>query len=303
MPYPRYLLPLIALPLLLLAGWAVSTPEATAPAGSSSPTQTGTQVDAGTSTTTDVPRADERLKELFDYYLSTEGEQTLDAITRQIDAELAKRFPSAISQDRQRLFRQFLAYRRALQPLDADPNLQGSTPAQARRRLDAARALRSQYFSPAEIDALFGWEDRYDDDALARQQIAADASLNEQQKQARLAELDKQLDPAMLTARQQPVQHLLLADHATQARAQGQSEADIQRWRATQVGEAAADRLAALDREEAAWQQRIQQYLGERRALLGRTDLDAPARQQALQTLRDSRFTSQEQLRLAAYEG
>lgn len=77
-------------------------------------------------------------------------------------------------------------------------------------------------------------------------------------------------------------------------RAQGASEDEVYRARATAMGAEAAATLARLDQEEALWQQRVAAYLAQRQASV--------ADPVALQALKDRLFTAEEQGRLAAYE-
>lgn len=84
-------------------------------------------------------------------------------------------------------------------------------------------------------------------------------------------------------------------------RTQGASEDEIYRVRAAGLSAEAAAQLAGMDREETAWQRRIHIYLAERGRLLdGR--LPGAEQTEALQRMRDARFTPEEQDRLAAHE-
>ncbi|PHV10054.1 lipase secretion chaperone [Chitinimonas sp. BJB300] len=245
---------------------------------------------------------DENLRRLFDYYLATTGEQTLRNIITAVEAQLNKRYAAVAAKDAKALFRRYLYFKRALITLDADTSLQGNALTIARKRLDVSRTLRGRYFSPQEVAGLFGWEDRYDDDAMARMQVQQDTRLTAEMKHSRLAELDAKLDPAMLAARQQPVEYLALAEQVAVARKQGADDAAVFRLRAASVGEAAATKLAALDRDEADWQRRIDLY---RQALVpvrNNSALDESQRQVVVAAMREAYFNAQERLRLTAYE-
>ena len=82
----------------------------------------------------------------------------------------------------------------------------------------------------------------------------------------------------------------------------GGSEDDVYRMRAAATSPEAADRLADLDREQAAWKARIDDYLAQRGALLSSAGSEAD-HQAAVAALRDRLFTPEEQRRLPAYEG
>ncbi|MGQ5522198.1 lipase secretion chaperone [Chitinimonas sp. PSY-7] len=245
---------------------------------------------------------DENLRRLFDYYLSVQGEQPLRNIIKAVDIWLDKRFAAAAAKDAKNLFRRYLYFKRALATLEADPNIQGNALVIARKRLDSARVLRSRYFSQPEVAGLFGWGDRYDDDAMARMEIQQDRRLTDDVRRSRLTALDGKLDPETLAARQQPVEFLALAEQVAIARKQGADDAAVFRLRAASVGEDAAVKLAALDREEIEWKRRIEHYKQSLVPVRNNSALDESQRQVVITAMRESYFNAQERLRLVAYE-
>jgi len=245
---------------------------------------------------------DEGLRRMFDYHLAAVGELPLSQVVTNIEAELDKQLPPKAALAAKRLLKRYLDFKTALQALEQDPRLSGDAMAALQARLTAVRQLRSRYFSTQEAAALFGWQDRYDDDALARRMVQTDATLSAGQKRQRLAELDRLAPPEILAARQAPVQHLALADSVAAARAKGADDTAVYRLRAETVGPEAAERLAALDREEAAWQGRIQRYQADLAALKAKAGLSETERLAAIEQLRQAQFDAQERLRLTAYE-
>ena len=124
--------------------------------------------------------------------------------------------------------------------------------------------------------------------------INSDISLSEAQRQQQLAALDAALPAATRKEKDAPARVLRLEETVSAARARGADDNEIYRLRATAISPAAAARLADVDREEAEWQRRISTYQAQRRQL----QQDAAA----LQQLRDSIFSADEQKRLPAYE-
>jgi lipase chaperone LimK len=237
--------------------------------------------------------ADAQLIELFDYYLSTVGERSPAAVRAEIERELDRtlRPPSAAAA--KRVLARYIAYRQALAGLQADRTLTGQDAAALKRRLNALRGLRAQYFSPREIAAIFGREDAANAEALARMEIREDRTLSAQQKQARLAALDAGLPADVRAAREAPLKIVRVQDEAERLRAGGAGEEDVFRLRAEVFGADAAQRLADVDSDEAAWKRRIDAYLAERRGLRDEAQIAA---------LRRRLFSEEEQRRLPAYE-
>jgi lipase chaperone LimK len=238
--------------------------------------------------------ADARLIELFDYYLSTVGEKSPDAVRAEIERELDRTLRPPAAAAAKRVLARYMAYRQALGTLETDARLSGPDAAALKRRLAALRGLRAQYFSQREIAAIFGREDAANADALARMEIRADRTLTAHQKRQRLAALDAGLPADVRAAREAPLQIVRVQEEAERLRASGAGEDDVYRLRAEAFGADAAARLADVDRAEADWKRRIDAYLAQRRGLRDEA---------AVATLRDRMFSADEQRRLGAYEG
>jgi lipase chaperone LimK len=237
--------------------------------------------------------ADARLIELFDYYLSTVGEKPPDAVRAEIERELDRTLRPATAAAAKRVLARYIAYRQALAALETDRRLTGPDAAALKRRLTALRGLRAQYFNAREMAAIFGREDAANADALARMEIRADRTLSAQQKQARVVALDAGLPADVRAAREAPLKIVRVQEEAARLRASGAGEEDVFRLRTAAFGADAAQRLADVDRDEAAWKRRIDAYLAERR---GQRD------EAAVAALRNRMFSEDEQRRLPAYE-
>lgn len=242
--------------------------------------------------------ADRELRNLFEYYLAATGEKPLDAIRAEIERDLDQRLQPAPAAQARQLLGRYLDYKRELAEIEKNPALAGNAADAIRGRLQALQQARLRFFSSAEIDGMFGLDDAYDSDAVARIEISQDKSLGAAQRRDKLAALDAALPPALREARDVPLQPVRLAEEAARMREQGASDDEVYRMRASAVGPEAAARLAAVDREQATWQARVASYLAERSRLIDSN----PADSAALMQLRDARFNADEQKRLIAYE-
>jgi lipase chaperone LimK len=284
--------------LAVLAGQpapAMQTVTVTPPAKAFAPSLLGTRPDGAVHVAPDDSVvADAQLIELFDYYLSTVGEKSPAAVRAEIERELDRTLRPAAAAAAKRVLTRYSAYRLALAGVGADRRLAGQDAAALKRRLDALRGLRAQYFSQREIAAIFGREDAANAEALARMEIRDDRTLDAQEKRARLAALDAGLPADVRAAREAPLKIVRVQEEAERLRAGGAGEEDVFRLRADAFGVDAAQRLAEVDREEAAWRRRIYAYLVQR---LGLND------EAAVAALRNRMFSEDEQRRLGAYEG
>ena len=281
---------------------AASRPASTAAAQPFVPSQAGTLPDGNLQVVGGVlPYAE--LRRMFDYYLSAQGEQGLAVITQQIRREIDQRLGPQAAPGAKRILDLYLAYKGALVDVEKSPDVHGNGIQAIRRRLETVHDLRARYFTEAEVQGLFGMEDAYDRDAVARLEISQDASLSAQQKKERLAALDAAM-PETLRKERDAVHVVTNVEQQVQARrAQGASDDEIYRLRTAAFDAQAASRLAEVDREEAAWKARIAHYHQERDRLMQSQTQATPAdREQALLQLQQTLFSAAERPRLVAYE-
>ena len=291
------------LPLAAFIGWPVSPPAGPvdpvpatplSTAAAFAPSLQGTRPDGAVRVAPDDSVVvDEQLIGLFDYYLSTVGEKSPDQVRAQIERELDRTLRPPAAAAAKRVLARYFAYKQALGALEARQGLAGMDAASLQRRLAALATLRARFFSRQEIAAVFGREDAANQEALARLRIREDVSLTPQQKQARLAALEASLPPAERAAREAPLKIGRMQEEVERMRAAGADDDAIFRLRADTFGADAAGRLAEVDREEAAWKQRIAAYLAQRRGLQDEA---------AVAALRSRMFSEDEQRRLAVYE-
>jgi lipase chaperone LimK len=264
----------------------------------------GTQIDGQLLAKGGQLELSEALIARFDYYLAAVGERPLPQIyaeiERSINTELA--LSPAAAAEAKRIFGTYIEFKGATKSLPA-VSADDPAPLQAiRNRFEAERALRARHFTAQEVAALFGSVDFSADDALARTEIKGNQQLTEAQKQAQLAQLDAHLPPEVRAWRapQASVDALEAAEKV--ARARGASAAEMLAMRTNLVGSEAARNLAALDAENAAWDQRVQAFKTEKYAILANAALQEPERLASLDRLRERDFKPNELFLLHASE-
>ncbi len=224
------------------------------------------------------PLALGELRRMFDYYLSAVGEKSMEAITQEISAEIERSLAPASVPRAKRIFGLYIAFKRELLDLERRPGISGPGVQAIRNRLMAMQDLRAQYFNAEETQAMFGFEDAYDMDAVARLEISQDPSLSAQQKQDNLNVLDATLSPELLREREAPRAILRVEEKVAAVRAKGASD-------------------------EAQWKRRIAQYRAARSQLMeSSSTADGPSPEKALLNLQRELFTEEERRRLPAYD-
>jgi lipase chaperone LimK len=279
---------------------AVASPTA-APRAVSSLAGTTPDGDA-TASADDQLILDPGLIRLFDYYLSTVGERPIADIRAQVERDLDARLKPRAARQAKDVLARYLEFKQALRDMKPRRLATGRSVDTLRAALRSMQDLRAGYFSAGEVQLLFAHADDEASAALQRMAIEQDPSLDPAARTAKLAALDATLPADVRAAREAPLAVVHLQQAAEQIRAQGGSEDDVYRMRAAATSPEAANRLADVDRDEAAWQARIAAYQAQRAAVLSTPGSDAD-RQAATSDLRNRLFTPDEQRRLAAYEG
>ena len=236
------------------------------------------------------------LRRRFDYFLSVQGEADAAAIRALLRHSLAE-----LSGDSMRralaIFDRYLGLQQAMQRMAPhDGSLAG-----VRAAVEERNSLRRAWLGQEVAEAFFGFDDHYDAFVLARAAVLADNALSETQRAARIRALRDALPAAMQELIEAPHRPLQLSREVAALREQGASETDILRLREQYVGADAARRLAALDAERAAWQQRYRAYRVAR-ARIDNSGLAEVDKQQAIVRLREQHFTVAEQRRVEVLE-
>ena len=227
--------------------------------------------------------------ELFDYYLSATGEESDAAIRARIEAAIDARLDGAANAAARDLLRRYLDYREGVREL-VEQGLAGWS---LERRFQHLRELRRGYFTPAELDALFAAEEERLQRDLEARRVARDPELDPEARARRLEAIE-----AARPERAQLAQAALrLREQEARMRAEGASDAEIRALREEIFGPEAAERLAELDRQRAAWNARMDEW----RETLGRLEEEG-ADAEEIARARSERFSGPELRRAEALE-
>jgi lipase chaperone LimK len=168
--------------------------------------------------------------------------------------------------------------------------------------MQQVQALRTQYFNQEVIAAFFGDEDAYDRYTLARLEVIQNKNLSAAQRAQQLAALQQQLPTSIQESMQTVNQYQNLEALTADWKKRGGTPAELRQIRESLVGAEAADRLEALDKDRAGWDQRMNAWYSERDAILHNTNLSEQDRQSQLNELRKSRFSDTERMRVESLE-
>jgi lipase chaperone LimK len=245
-----------------------------------------------------------RLRDVFDYFLTTIGEEPLATVLARIQAYIRHRVPDPAQGQAIHLLNQYVSYRDALKNIPEVGGLSADQldPDAVARQKQQEQQLRRQFFTAAEIDAFFADEDAYDQYSLAAIKIHRNSSLSEAQKAEQLAALINQLPANLQDSMQATSQYQQLDTLTTAIRARGGSDEDIRQMRLNLVGADATARLESIDREHASLDTRVSQYLQQKNQIMGQANLSPEQKALQIEQIEQRNFDAQERLRLAALE-
>ncbi|HRL92360.1 MAG TPA: lipase secretion chaperone [Pseudomonas sp.] len=236
--------------------------------------------------------------QIFDYFLSAIGEETLAQSIERLQAHIRNQLPATAEAQALALLEQYLDYKRQLVLLERDLPQLPSLDALKQREM-AVQALRARLFSSEAHQAFFAAEESYNLFTLERLAIQRDDSLDANAKGEALDRLRDGL-PEELQASVLPQLHSELRSQTSALQAAGGSAAQVQALRQQLVGNQAASRLQALDQQRQSWKQRLQRFQQEKSAIDNHPGLSPADKQAAIQRLAQEQFDERERLRLDA---
>ncbi|XYI02904.1 lipase secretion chaperone [Sorangium sp. So ce1128] len=236
------------------------------------------------------------IRALFDYFLSAAGEEPVAAIRARIVAAIRERAAGRAADQAIALLDRYLGYREAASAADVE---MAADPA---ARLAALREIRREQLGEPAATQLFGDEEREGEATIEEARILADATLSPEERGARIAEVEATLPDEIREAREAAVRPLAQQAEEQALRDAGASDEELRAHRVATVGPEAADRLAELDRQRAAWQRRLDAFASARGALAA-TVADPEERRAAEEALLAGAFTPEERLRVRAILG
>ncbi len=245
----------------------------------------------------------EEAKHLFEFYLSSIGEESLEQILTRIQFELNEQLqPPALDQALS-LLKRYIDYKIELAELEAETNIHAidslSDLEKIKLQKSQLNTLRTQYFDQTEHQQFFEQEEVYDSYMLSHLEIMKNGDLNEAEKRQQAKLLEHTLPEEMQQVREQVTKHSNLYEAAINMRKAGASEEAIYQVRAQTLGDDAAIAMAKLDSDRKKWQQRLNNYAGHRDNIInsGLSNEDSAL---AINEFIENNFSGTERLRVKA---
>lgn len=244
-----------------------------------------------------------RIRQLFDYFLSAQGEESLPTIVQRLRAYIHNTLPGDAAAEAEQLLESYIGYLDDVAALDSTVTPgQAIDPAQLRAQKEQLAAIRAGRFDAVANEAFFAEEEAYDRYTLARLEVMQDENLSADERASRLAVLENQLPPELQESMRDITRYQDLQTLTQEWQESDGSPANLQQMRENLVGREAAERLAKLDQERAQWQQRVDSWLRERAAILSNAGISEADKERQIDAARNRLFNEQEQIRVRSLE-
>lgn len=240
----------------------------------------------------------EDIRRIFDYFLSTLGEESLASSVQRLRAFIGEQLDAPAESQALALLDQYLDYKRQLVQLERDLPLLADLAA-LRQRQAAVQALRARIFSVEAHHAFFASEEAYNTFTLERLAIQRNPDLDPSAKAAAIDQLRSSLPDELQAMVASQLQADLRAQVGALQAAGGNAE-QVRQLRQQLVGAEATTRLEALDQQRLHWQQRLQAYLKDKARIEASEGLSDSDKVAAIGRLQEEGFNPQERLRLQA---
>jgi lipase chaperone LimK len=244
-----------------------------------------------------------RIRQLFDYFLSAQGEESLATIVQRLRAYIHNTLTGDAAAEAEQLLESYIGYLDDVAALDSSVTPgQPIDPAQLRAQKEQLAAIRAGRFDAVANEAFFAEEEAYDRYTLARLEVMQDENLSADERASRLAALENQLPPELQESMRDITRYQDLQTLTQEWQETDGSPVNLQQMRENLVGREAAERLAKLDQERAQWQQRVDSWLRERGAILANTGISETDKERQIDAARSRLFNEQEQIRVRSLE-
>lgn len=252
--------------------------------------QEGSSLKIASQQDTDIDTAS--TKDMMEYFVSGNTQLTLEDIRANVEKHYAQ---SQVAVVDEALFSKYIAYKSALASLDVGVNIVSISVEDLRLLNQALLDLQAQFFNEGEISILFTHDNRMREIALEKLLLKQEGLQGEEyQQRLELYMLDQPDYVQSSFTNQRLLQQL------------SNSEAMVQQdkylLRNELVGEKAALRLEALDKQRADFEGTLEIYLTERNEILDDSVLSALEQQERITQLRNTHFLPQEFRRVEAIE-
>jgi len=244
----------------------------------------------------------ENIKHIVEFFLMATQEEGREQAIARLNEYIDMTLPSDAAKQALVIAQNYLSYKDSLETPDIPMNSELGNE-ETLKKLKAAladkKSVRRQHLGEPVSDVLFGHEERYDDFSLNRLEINANTALSDDEKDQHIAQAENDLPPAMAQKMRSKRQEKNLLQKIDQLKEEGGNSQEIHALRTTFYGQKAADRMAYLEDNSDAWQEKVSQFYREQDFISAQSDLNQDQKSQLISDAKNTIFTPKEQIKLA----
>ena len=247
-----------------------------------------------------------KVKNLFEFYLSAMGEDTLKDCIARIRHNLQGQLnPTALNQATE-ILEGYIQYRNHIGEIKNDfmarfpqGNYQIDT---VKEMKNVARESRSLFLSEVAINAFYQKEDEYDEIMMQRVAIKSNKLLSKEEKLSLLSSLEDDSPQWMLAQEKQATLVSVVQKQEASIRENGGTQEELQALRIENYGEEGAANLEKLDLARAKWNSRVEVYRSEAEPVLNSKHYSKQEQTLILNDLRQQYFSGSELVRIQSLD-
>jgi len=244
----------------------------------------------------------ENIKHIVEFFLMATQEEGREQAIARLNEYIDMTLPSDAAKQALVIAQNYLSYKNSIETPDIPMNSELGNE-ETLKKLKAAladkKSVRRQHLGEPVSEVLFGHEERYDDFSLSRLEINANTALSDDEKDQHIAQAENDLPPAMAQKMRSKRQEKNLLQKIDRLKEEGGNSQEIHALRATFYGQKAADRMAYLEDNSDAWQEKVSQFYREQDFISEQIDLNKDQKSQLISDAKNSIFTPKEQIKLA----
>jgi len=244
----------------------------------------------------------EKIKHIIEFFLMATQEEGAEQAIARLKEYITMTLPTEAANEALVIADNYLAFKASLheseQSLTSNLN-DTSTINKLRQTLASQKAKRREHLGESVTQALFGHEESYDDFTLARIEINSDESLDEYQRDQRIAQAENDLPPKLAQSMRYKREEKNLSKKINTLKQQADTSPEIYQLRKDFYGQKVADRMAYLEDSSIEWENKVMLFQREKRQILAQTGLNQTEKKQLLDELKQSSFSHKEQIKLA----
>lgn len=242
------------------------------------------------------------LRHLFNFFLTTVGEEPLEQVIARIEEYIKNQLQPPAEGQALEIFFRFVEMKKAI--IDLQQTL--ATDFQAseeqinyRYHFEEARAIQRSFLGDEVYEIFFADKEKMDNYMMDLLDIQKDPDLTQEEKQAKLMEIEQQLPEQARLRREENRTYENLNASIKSARESGASEDEIFQMRSEVLGPEKAERFRQADAKQAVWKGRVNEYRVRRDEILNsQYTLSETDKAHAIDALRQELFSGTELIRI-----